>query len=190
MATNAGEGDGRALAQLAVQKGPGAGTQLEVLQPVVTVGKSRESDVVIDDDSVSSTHATLEYGRGAWRITDMGSANGTFVEGVRLAPDVPTPLTYGSTVRFGGVQTHFRPVEGADLEVARENYRPPAAPTRLVERRRGMRVPVWLVLLLVAVLVVAAVWFGLAWQPEPEPAPVDESGAIGMLVYVSVADPT
>lgn len=190
MATNAGEGDGRALARLAVQKGPRAGTQLDVLQPVVTVGKSRDSDVLIDDDSVSSTHATLEYERGAWRITDRGSANGTFVEGVRLAPDVATPLTYGSTVRFGGVQTHFRPVEGADPEGARESYRPPAAPTRLVERRRGTRVPLWLVLLLVAVLVVAAVWFGLAWQPEPTPTPIDESGAIGMLVHAAVAGAT
>lgn len=180
MDTNPSGGEARALARLAVQKGPAAGTALDVLQPVVTVGKGRQSDVLIDDDSVSTSHATLEYERGTWRITDLGSANGTFVEGVRLAPDVPTPLAYGSTVRFGAVQTHFRPVAGADPDAARESFRAPAGPVRLVERRRRLRLPLWLVLLLVLVLVIAAVWFGLVWQPAPEPAPV-EGGAIGSL---------
>lgn len=180
MATTPGEGAERALARLVIQKGPGAGTELDVRRPVVTVGKGRQSDVLIDDDSVSTAHATLEYERGAWRITDLGSANGTFVEGVRLAPDVTTPLTFGSTVRFGGVQTHFRPVPGADPDAAREAYRPPAAPARLVERRRGVRLPLWLVLLVVVVIVVAAVWFGLVWNPGPGPTPV-EGGSVGVL---------
>lgn len=180
MDTNPSGGEPRALARLAVQKGPGAGSELDVLQPVVTVGRGRQSDVSIDDDSVSSAHATLEYERGSWRITDLGSANGTFVEGVRLAPQVPTPLAYGSTVRFGAVQTHFRPVAGADPEAARESFRPPPGPVRLVERRRGVRLPLWLVLLLVVVLVIAATWFGLIWQPAPEPVPA-EGGAIGAL---------
>lgn len=185
MDDNPSGGEARALARLAVQKGPGAGTALDVLQPVVIVGKGRQSDVLIDDDSVSTSHASLEYERGSWRITDLGSANGTFVEGVRLASEVPTPLAYGSTVRFGAVQTHFRPVAGADPEAARESFRPPARPVRLMERRRGVRIPLWLVLLLVLVLVIAAAWFGLVWQPAPEPAPV-EGGAIGSLWAVPV----
>ena len=70
-------------------------------------------DVVVDDDSVSAQHARLEYDMGGWRITDLQSTNGTAVEGVRLAPGVPTPLPYGVTVRLGGVQLQFREVEHA-----------------------------------------------------------------------------
>ena len=182
MAGTTSEGDPRALATLAVRSGPGFGTELAVRQPVVSIGKGAKSEVVIDDDSVSSAHAKLEYDRDGWWITDLGSANGTYVEGVRLAPDVPTPLSYGSTVRFGGVQTHFRPIAGADPDGARDAYRPTPAPPRLVERRRGIRLPLWLVLLLTLVIVVAAVWFGLVWSPEPAPTPVEEGGAIGLLL--------
>jgi hypothetical protein len=175
------EGDARALAILAVRRGPGVGTELAVRQPVVSIGRGAKSDVLIEDDSVSTTHAALEYNRDGWWLTDLGSANGTFVEGIRLAPDVPTPLTYGSTVSFGAVQTHFRPVVGADPDAARDAYRPPPPPLRLVERRRGVRLPLWLVLLLVLVIVIAAVWFGLVWTPEPAPTPIDDGGAIGLL---------
>lgn len=184
MAGTTSEGDARALAIFSVRSGPGFGSELAIRQPVVSIGKSAKSDVVIDDDSVSSAHATLEYDRDGWRITDLGSANGTYVEGVRLAPDVPTPLTYGSTVRFGGVQTHFRPVAGADPDAARDAYRPATPPPRLIERRRGIRLPVWLVMLLVVVIVIAAVWFGLVWSPEPAPTPVEEGGAIGVVTRV------
>lgn len=184
MAGTTSEGDARALATLAVRSGPGFGTELAVRQPVVSIGKGARSDVVIDDDSVSSEHAMLEYDRDGWRITDLGSANGTYVEGERLAPDVPTPLSYGSTVRFGGVQTHFRPVVGADPDTARDAYRPTPPPPRLMERRRGIRLPLWLVMLLVLVIVIAAVWFGLVWSPEPAPTPVEDGGAIGVLVGV------
>lgn len=181
MSGTTSEGDARALATLAVRKGPRIGTELAIRQPVVSIGSGAKSDVVIDDDSVSTTHATLEYNRDGWWLTDLGSANGTFMEGVRLAPEVPTPLTYGSSVSFGAVHTHFRPVVGADPDVAREAYRPPPPSPRLIERRRGVRLPLWLVLLLVVVIVIAAVWFGLVWTPEPGPIPVEDSGAIGLL---------
>lgn len=173
-------GDARALATLALRTGPKIGSELEVRQPVVSIGRSAKCEIDIDDDSISTVHARLEYDRDGWWLTDLGSANGTFVEGVRLAPEVPTPLTYGSTVRFGTVQTHFRPVAGADPDAARDSYRPTPPPPRIIERRRGARLPLWIVLLVMIVIVVAAVWFGLVWSPEPEPAPVP-GGAMGVV---------
>ncbi|MBV9108566.1 MAG: FHA domain-containing protein, partial [Gemmatimonadetes bacterium] len=80
------------LASFGVAAGPRYGEQIPVPAPVVTIGRGGDADVVIDDDSVSAKHARLEFDLGAWRITDLNSTNGTAIEGVKLAPDVPTPL--------------------------------------------------------------------------------------------------
>lgn len=149
---------GGPLALFALTAGPRFGEELAVAAPVVHIGRAPGNEVVIDDDSVSDRHARLEFDLGAWRLTDLGSTNGTAVEGVRLAPDVPTPLHYGVDVRFGGVRLQFREVRGADPDAARATFTPPAAERTLKEERRGgFRMPVWMVLLLV-LLAVALVY--------------------------------
>ncbi len=152
------------LASLALMAGPRYGEELPVPSPVVTLGRAAGCDVVIDDDSVSGQHARLEYDLGAWRITDLQSINGTAVEGVKLAPNVPTPLPYGATVRMGGVQLQFREAEGADVDAARAGYVPAEAPRTLREERTGARFPLWLLLVVVLIAVI-----------------------IGMIVYANVA---
>jgi hypothetical protein len=163
-------GDGPpALATIAIHKGPGAGDELPVKHPIVTIGKGSRSDILIDDDSVSTLHARIEHDRAGWRITDLGSANGTFLDSVRLAPEVPTPLASGAAVRFGGVETQFRPVPGSDPAAAREAYVPPSEPAVPIRGTGSMRFPLWVLLLLI--LLMAAIWFGLVWLPEPGPGP-------------------
>jgi hypothetical protein len=165
-----------ALAAFGIQVGPQAGEEVPIRLPVVSVGRGRQNDVVLADDSVSTTHARLEFEDGHWRITDLESANGTYVEGVRLAPEVPTPLPYGSSVRFGGAKLHFRAVEGSDPDTARATYTPPPREQTIRERSSGLRIPVWLVALLLVLLVVAAlVVYGWVLvdpaPPAPEPVP-------------------
>jgi hypothetical protein len=142
------------LASLALMAGPRYGEELPVPRPIVTVGRAAGCDVVVDDDSVSAQHARLEYDLGAWRITDLQSINGTAVEGVKLAPNVPTPLPYGATLRVGGVQLQFREAEGADVDAARAGYVPPESPRTLREERTGARFPLWLVLLIILLAVI------------------------------------
>lgn len=171
------KGAGRpALARLAIRKGPNAGVELPLAEPVAMVGRSAESDLPIDDDSVSTRHARIDYERGGWRITDLSSANGTLVDGVKLVPNVPAPLGDGSTVRFGGVETRFASVADADPEAARATTTMPAAGNR----RAGVRIPLWVVLVLV--LLVAVVWFGLVWKPEPGTPPVPETVDLGAVI--------
>jgi hypothetical protein len=145
------------LASLALMAGPRYGEELPVPSPVVTVGRAAGCEVVVDDDSVSAQHARLEYDLGSWRITDLNSTNGTAVEGVRLAPDVPTPLPYGATVRVGGVQLQFRELDHAAVESARASYVAPEAPRTLREERSGARFPVWLVLMLLILIAAIAI---------------------------------
>lgn len=154
------------LASLALMAGPRYGEELPVPAPVVTVGRAAGCEVVVDDDSVSAQHARLEYDLGSWRITDLNSTNGTAVEGVRLAPDVPTPLPYGATVRVGGVQLQFRELDHAAVESARATYVAPEASKTLREERSGARFPVWLVLMLIILVV-----------------------AVGIILYVNVIAP-
>ena len=49
---------------------------------------------------VSSRHGTISGDAGNWNITDIGSTNGTFVDGVRLQTGVATPLKKGARVRI------------------------------------------------------------------------------------------
>ena len=168
MAITPREDHSGALAAFGVQVGPRTGEEIPIRAPVVRIGRSEQNEVVLPDDSVSHTHAKLEFENGAWRLTDLNSINGTSVEGTRLAPEVPTPLRYGSTVRFGGIPLLFSAVESADPEAARASYASPPPPKRLAEERAGVRLPVWLLLLILLLIVLAAVVFGLI-LPEATP---------------------
>jgi len=59
-------------------------------------------------NGVSRRHATLRYASGQWTITDLGSANGTFVNDKALTPHTPTVLPEGSVVRLGAFTVTFR----------------------------------------------------------------------------------
>jgi hypothetical protein len=169
------------LATFGIAAGPRYGEQIPVASPVVTVGRGAGCQVVIDDDSVSAQHARLEYDLGGWRITDLNSTNGTAIEGVKLAPDVPTPLPYGATVRFGGVKLHFREVADVDVDAAKASWKAPEKAVTLKEERRGFRFPVWLlvlVLLLLALVAYAVVEMSRTPQPVPLPSTAPAAQAV------------
>jgi two-component system, NtrC family, response regulator AtoC len=81
-------------ASLQVVPLPGAGT--------LTVGRSQKCDVSIDSGSVSRHHANLYIGQDV-EIEDMGSSNGTFVDGDRLAKEHRVRLGIGMPFLVGGV---------------------------------------------------------------------------------------
>ena len=144
MATTPDRRPDPALATFGFLAGPRIGEELPVPRPVVSIGKGSQNDVVFPDDSVSTTHARLEYEAGHWRLTDLDSTNGTFVEGVRLAPKVPTPLAYGHSVRFGGVPAAVPRRERGRPRLGEGQLHAPAPRRRRWPRRpAGFRLPVW-----------------------------------------------
>jgi DNA-binding NtrC family response regulator len=69
---------------------------------MLTIGRASKCDVVIDSGSVSRHHANLLLG-GEIEIEDVGSSNGTFVEGARLAAQRPARLAVGVPFLLGAV---------------------------------------------------------------------------------------
>ena len=85
------------------------GKRLPIKVPVVNIGRGDYNDVVIADPSVSTMHAKLQRREAVWILTDLGSTNGTFVEGEPLKGELP--LSPGTTIRFGDVSALFEPLD-------------------------------------------------------------------------------
>ncbi len=80
---------------------PSVGTRF-VLSPTTTVGRHADNVVQLDEPSISARHAELRLTRKGWWVTDLGSTNGTFINGERI--HAPTSMTEGDVVQFGRVR--------------------------------------------------------------------------------------
>lgn len=84
---------------------PGVPTVTLIAKPV-SVGRSDDNDLVIPDPEVSRRHARLEPDGKHWRAVDLGSTNGTWVNGVRQDT---TTIAVGDEVAFGDVRYTVAP---------------------------------------------------------------------------------
>jgi pSer/pThr/pTyr-binding forkhead associated (FHA) protein len=66
-------------ALLVVKRGPNAGSRFLLDQPVTTAGRHPDSDIFLDDITVSRRHAEFRLENDEFRILDIGSLNGTYV---------------------------------------------------------------------------------------------------------------
>jgi pSer/pThr/pTyr-binding forkhead associated (FHA) protein len=93
--------------KLKVEGGGDAGErQVYLLRPppsgALLVGRSQSAEVSVPDKQVSSKHAEIkELAGGRWQLLDLGSTNGTFVDGKQCAPNTPVPVADAMSVRFG-----------------------------------------------------------------------------------------
>ena len=85
-------------AQLVVIEGTGRGDAI-ALRDEVVVGRSPDSTLDIDDDYASGKHARFYRDEESWIVADMGSTNGTVVNGLRITR--PTRVGDGDVVRVG-----------------------------------------------------------------------------------------
>ena len=82
---------------LVFKEGPLAGRRVEVVAELV-IGRV-DAGLTIDDEEVSRRHAVVRPGDGEIEIEDLGSRNGTYVNGVRI--DAATRLAGGDSVKLG-----------------------------------------------------------------------------------------
>src|SRR5579884_1542523 len=79
-----------------------AGREFTVDRPALTIGRRPDQDIVIEDPSVSRAHARIEISGGRPSVVDLGSTNGTLVNGRRAGAE-PLPLRPGDRLQVGAV---------------------------------------------------------------------------------------
>ncbi len=83
--------DGTPL-KLVITSGALQGQELPLVGDVITIGRSPDSSLVIQDDYTSTHHARLETRGGSWLLRDLDSTNGTTMAGARVTSPTPIPL--------------------------------------------------------------------------------------------------
>src|SRR5690606_16259528 len=92
-------------ALLVVMRGPNAGSRFLLDNELTTVGRHPDSDIFLDDITVSRRHAEFyRHGRGHFTVRDTGSLNGTYVNRERIEE---VPLYGGDEVQIGKFRLVF-----------------------------------------------------------------------------------
>ncbi len=91
-------------ALLVVQKGPGAGSRFLLDQDVVNAGRHPDSEIFLDDVTVSRRHAVFNRSGDGYTVSDVGSLNGTYVNRDRIET---VPLKDSDEVQIGKYRLVF-----------------------------------------------------------------------------------
>jgi len=117
----------------------------------MVVGRRAGVELQLEDSKLSRTHARVSRQADAWVIQDLKSANGTYLDGRKIAPESAIPLGDGSVVHIAGFDLRFE-IPGAavaprsaarPVAPAPASTEPPPAPSpllsHLVERRESVK---------------------------------------------------
>jgi predicted component of type VI protein secretion system len=97
--------------QIIMRAGPTPGQTYDLTENDITIGRDINADIVISVPEISRRHARFRSGPGGYVLEDLGSTNGTFVNGKRLT--VPQQLNSGDIIMFGEAVTMV--FEGGDI---------------------------------------------------------------------------
>jgi len=89
--------------QLMVRRGPQPNQSYEITQELTTLGRDITNDIVINDRETSRHHLRLLRSGDSLTLEDLGSTNGTFVNGKRVSG--VTPLQHGDMIGLGETVT-------------------------------------------------------------------------------------
>jgi predicted component of type VI protein secretion system len=128
---------------LVVHKGPALTRAIRLTAGETIVGRSRDCDLCIPSSDISRRHCLIALVNGQVTVEDLSSANGTFVNGVRITGVRPVraddqlrigPLTF--TVKFEGTQLNMPPVTAVSKPAAPaplENGSTPVPPAPVLD---------------------------------------------------------
>jgi Inner membrane component of T3SS, cytoplasmic domain len=84
---------------LSITEGGQAGLSAELAGGVVMIGRGADCQLILDDDYVSTRHARVATSENGVYIEDLGSTNGTYLNGQRIT--APTTISLDDTIRIG-----------------------------------------------------------------------------------------
>ena len=99
-----GGAEGAALIEMDQVEGTAGRRMHDLGDDVVSVGRGQESSIFLDDVTVSRKHAEIVHGDGGYRIRDVGSLNGTYVNRVRVDA---VDLRNGDEIQVGKYRFRF-----------------------------------------------------------------------------------
>lgn len=94
------------VSRIIITSGPKQGLEIPLTGEPLTIGRSRESGLVIRDDYTSSHHARLILSGDEWMVQDLNSTNGTFHDGEKVTGAVP--IKVGASVKVGATTFELR----------------------------------------------------------------------------------
>ncbi len=96
---------GAPAAHLFEMEGPAMG-KVYPLADVNQIGRAADNPLRFEDSAISAYHARISYRGGQWWLEDLGSRNGTFLNGLRV--DEPLVITYGDEIVLGAVRLRLQ----------------------------------------------------------------------------------
>jgi hypothetical protein len=117
---------------------PDAGAVVRTLaaDEILLVGRAPGSGLRLEHPSVSRRHAEVQAGSDHWPLRDLGSKNGTFVDGARIET---MALERACWLRFGDVHCEFALVDPAQAEALATRERTRRAQSQVLARQFGER---------------------------------------------------
>ncbi len=85
-------------------------------KPNIAIGRSPGNDIVLDATAISRYHASLSLQEGQVYLQDLGSVNGTYVEGQKLQPHESCLLLGGEELQMGEVRLIFHPMDDSPTQ--------------------------------------------------------------------------
>jgi phage tail-like protein len=84
--------------------------------PVITIGRAPDNTLSLSDLLISRRHAEIRVQDGTPVLVDVGSSNGTRIDGERILPNQPYPITTGTIVQVGSYTITYQPEGGVQQE--------------------------------------------------------------------------
>jgi pSer/pThr/pTyr-binding forkhead associated (FHA) protein len=92
---------------LTITQGSQAGQSADLADGVILIGRGVDAQLNLDDDYVSTRHARVVSGENGIYLEDLGSTNGSYVNGQRITG--PTTITLSDTIRIGRTTMNLEP---------------------------------------------------------------------------------
>jgi hypothetical protein len=174
---------GRPTATLTLSRGPSAGRRFDIGAAPVTIGRQDQCEVQVEGTWVSRRHARIAWTGTEYIVEDLGSTNGTFVNGERVVG--PHALQSGDRLQLGD-QVEFAFEAHAPARVREEAALPHMAPPQPKPRKTW----VW-ALGLLGLLVIVAVGVGIYYLlSDKEPQVGETPTALAAVPEPATATPT
>ncbi len=156
-------GYGRPTATLVVRQGPQAGMSFPLAGNQIVIGREEGTDIALQDPEASRRHSLISWQGGQFVIEDLGSTNGTFVNGVQITG--PQALNPGDSIGIGQTALVFHLPEAQARAQPPPQQQPPAYAAPPAPAEEGSKTTQYilagigcLLLLCICLLLAGAVW--------------------------------